>query len=534
MLEAKENTESNDPKTELELEKLVLERRVLQRQLSTQGILLEWLKAAAVPVTLLGAILAFYIGFGQLKQSGEAQTAERFDKALTRLASEQPDQRMTGVEGIRLFLRVQEPEWHLQALSFLINTLALEKNTQVQGAILDAIVGIKPGQIEASSLNEALNTAVERNRSLARSILDSYKIGIQQNQWLRLAKFGLPDFPRNTKTGPIPEKLISELSFKQYLDFISAEHSPFDDMRTEEGVPLSGLSAAISALIRAGAKVTDFRGIYCRDCDFTPAKNLDGVNFDDSYLPSTDFSHLSLKQATFRNANLTRSIFFAADLTGADLSEDFVVLDFYGVRRGFPYLECANLRGADLSGLALAEVYRYFSTIYSGDQSQRVLAPRLLSVQIDNSTKMKTFDIVILTEVSDEFLKKYPTHPEVARLSQRSEMRDDPFFGGFSYEIHLWRSLDDDPSLAATNYTITSKVDDGAINRLLPGSKLLRGFLDQPPLAPLQIVAKFNAALGANDQGAPGSVSKRASDAKVSCNEPGHPKVFDLMLRATR
>ena len=295
MVDTPESPKSNDPRADLEWEKLALERRLLQRQLSTQGILLEWLKAAAVPVTLLGAILAFYIGFGQLKQSGESQTAERFDKALTRLASEQPDQRMTGVEGVRLFLRAQQPEWHLQALSFLINALALEENTQVQGAILDAIVGIKPGQIDVLPLSEALNTAVERNRSLTSSIRQSYKNEIWRNQFRRLVAIGLvkfdapnspsrkdfPNSPSNTKFGPIPTSLISELSLDQYFEFLSAEHGPFDKMETGDGVRLRGLAFAISVLIKAGARGDDFHGIYCPECDFAPAKNLDGANFNE-------------------------------------------------------------------------------------------------------------------------------------------------------------------------------------------------------------------------------------------------------------
>ena len=531
MPETKENSETNESKTELELEKLALERRVLQRQLSTQGILLQWLNAAAVPVTLLGAILAFYIGFGQLKQSGEAQIAERFDNALTRLASDQPDQRMTGVEGIILFLRAQQPEWHLQALSFLINTLALEKNTQVQRAILDALFEIKPGQIETSSLNEALNTAVERNRSLTQAISSSYTTEIQRDQWLRLAKFDLPDFPSGTKDGPIPTKLISELSLEQYFDFISAERGPFDDMVTGDGVPLLGLSGAINDLIKAGAHAADFSGIFCSACDFAPAKNLDGANFNNSFLPIANFSHLSLKQAIFRDANLTRSIFFAADLTGADLSSSSIDLDSNRRRQGFPFLECANLRGANLSGQPLAEVDREFSTIYSTGESQSIVAPKLLSVQIDNTTKMNSFTIIISTEISDAFLKENPTNPEVMLLSQRSSDRNDPFLNGVSYgPVQLWRSPSNFPSLAETTYLIAPEIDDDTILRLLPASELLRGYLDQPPLAALPIVAKFNAALVTNDGGASGAVSKWASVTKFSCSEPGHPKPSDLIL----
>jgi hypothetical protein len=116
------------------MQKLSLEQRLLTRQLSLQGLLIEWLKAAAVPVTLLGAITAFFIGFGQLRQNAENQTAERFDKSLTRLASERADERMTGVSGLQLFLRARDSSLQEQTLQFLINALSLEWETRVQGA----------------------------------------------------------------------------------------------------------------------------------------------------------------------------------------------------------------------------------------------------------------------------------------------------------------------------------------------------------------------------------------------------------------
>src|ERR1700739_3835150 len=118
-------------------EKLLLEKRLLQRQLSTQGTLITWLQAASVPVALLGAILAFFVGFGQLRLGADNQAAERFDKALARLASERSDERLTGVSGLNLFLDDRSPQFQRQALYFLVNRLSLETNQLVQGAILD-------------------------------------------------------------------------------------------------------------------------------------------------------------------------------------------------------------------------------------------------------------------------------------------------------------------------------------------------------------------------------------------------------------
>jgi hypothetical protein len=65
---------------------------------------MEWLKAASVPVANLGAAITLYVGFGQINQADENRSADRFDKALSRLASEKANERITGVSGLRLFV----------------------------------------------------------------------------------------------------------------------------------------------------------------------------------------------------------------------------------------------------------------------------------------------------------------------------------------------------------------------------------------------------------------------------------------------
>jgi hypothetical protein len=85
-------------------EKLRFETRLLALQLSRSGRAMEWLKAASVPVANLGAAITLYVGFGQINQADENRSADRFDKALSRLASEKANERITGVSGLRLFV----------------------------------------------------------------------------------------------------------------------------------------------------------------------------------------------------------------------------------------------------------------------------------------------------------------------------------------------------------------------------------------------------------------------------------------------
>ena len=156
-------TEQTPEKPSPETNKLLLEAELLRRQLSPRGALMAWLQAASVPVALLGAILAFFVGFGQLRQGGDNQAADRFDKALTRLASERPDERMTGVSGLNLFLSDGNSLLQNQALLYLVNGLSLETDVRVRGAILDVLADLPQGRLSQAALDHGLRIAIERN-----------------------------------------------------------------------------------------------------------------------------------------------------------------------------------------------------------------------------------------------------------------------------------------------------------------------------------------------------------------------------------
>ena len=119
----------NDPpplaevKTACEIEKLDLEKQVLRRQLSGPGPVTAWLQATAVPIALLGAAITLYLGVNQIRQSEQNRAAERFDKALSRLASRDEKDRLTGLAGLRLFLGDANSPFQLEALQYLVNAL---------------------------------------------------------------------------------------------------------------------------------------------------------------------------------------------------------------------------------------------------------------------------------------------------------------------------------------------------------------------------------------------------------------------------
>jgi hypothetical protein len=111
--------EARIQKLGLEHEKLQLEKRTLLRQLSFQGIALEWLKASTVPVALVGVFVTFYVGIGQLRLAQESRNSERFESAVTRLSNTRATERFAGVAGLRLFVYSDDSDRQYSALHYL-------------------------------------------------------------------------------------------------------------------------------------------------------------------------------------------------------------------------------------------------------------------------------------------------------------------------------------------------------------------------------------------------------------------------------
>jgi hypothetical protein len=154
-------------KQSLEIEKLSLEKKLLQRQLAKTGVLWEWMKALAAPVAIGSAWVAFFIGVSQIEQTEKNRTAERLENALVRLQSGSADERMAGVSGLELFLQEGDREMQRQSLHFLVSRLKNETNLQVQSAIVTAVDQVGMGVINEDVLNEALRIALKDNRDLA-------------------------------------------------------------------------------------------------------------------------------------------------------------------------------------------------------------------------------------------------------------------------------------------------------------------------------------------------------------------------------
>jgi uncharacterized protein YjbI with pentapeptide repeats len=471
-------------KQNLEIEKLLRERQLLDRQLSTQGLLIEWLKAAAVPITLLGAIVAFYTGFGQLQQASRSQAADRFDKALSRLSSDRVEEKLTGISGLQLFLESQDAQFQEQTLQYLINALSLEKDDRVQGAILDAILGVKPEIVGQTALNSALANVIARNRNLTELIDKSWRKKTLEEQIKLVISYNIEGVKLDHDVNEIPAAIITKLNTDQYLKLVSLYHRAFDSTNIDNMFMLRGLTQATEILFAKGASINDLHGIYCEGCDFKSAKGLRDSNFDNSYLSRADFSHVDLRNSSFRDADIGGTDFFAADLGGANLSLDTWALRKAVPSKGYAYMlpvfECATLDGADLTGQPLV----LFARSTNAETKEVEIESASLMQSKTNNTKIDSFSIINVNRVTDSYLKKYPTDETFHINKGRGELWGDPILSGYASRAILARRFadfaeDSDNYTSTIAYTVSS-IDHEAMSRLGGEAYYLRIHFDKP------------------------------------------------------
>jgi hypothetical protein len=241
-------------------------------------------------------------------------------------------------------------------MHFLIDALSLETDPLVQSAILDVFAGLDVKAQSASSLDAALASAVERNRSITAEIIEESVRKIEEDLEKRVAQ-SVKLKPEEISS-PIAQQFLDNMKLNDYRDLLSASNWPFDHVELTKMNRLKGLVKAINALISLGGKTLNFTSIFCEDCDFRLVKSLAGANFEGAFLSGADFSHVKLNNASFRNADLRGTTFFAADLSGAHLNGGNTLVEHSEARHSppFPFLDCSHLRGADLSGIVLAQV----------------------------------------------------------------------------------------------------------------------------------------------------------------------------------
>jgi len=529
-------TRARIEKLTLEQQKLALERQLLTRELAWQGRLINWLKALAVPVTFSGAALAYIIGSGQLRQSEQNRVADRFDKTLARVASDKTTERVTGISGLRLFLQERSaPEIQTATLQYLVNAISVEKDPLVRGAILDTFDSIRKSDVPLTAIDGALRTAVERNRNLAASVYQQWRVRIEGSQKQRIAQVVSLHLKPEQIPSPIPEALLAKLNFADFVGVLDSERGPFQDLPPEDIVPLEGLARTISKLVQLGGTHHDFSRIYCEKCDFAGVASLSQSKFDRAYLGGADFSHSVLRGASFKDADIGGAFFYGSDLKNANLTTRFHRdYGFRGLVAFTPYLDCANLDGADLSGITVAVLLREFSPTWSGGHALETRVPKIGAAVISATTKMEDAIVIVITEVSDSYATKHPKDEVV--LAIRDDMPENPLLAnlwshGERFRRHGFFASDE------ANYTRTGVIQSAKI-KIGGGAELqqwakaaLKGLIDQPNWKKIKLMADL--AQGVSSAPVSGRVSQASRKLlQRPCAETGHPSEFQLTIES--
>jgi hypothetical protein len=311
-----------------------------------------------------------------------------------------------------------------------------------------------------------------------------------------LARFKIAGLNIDSMVYEIPARVLAELSTDQFLQLLDIEHGPFELLDAAEQMPLAGLTMAIQTLLKAGATSSDFKRIYCQTCNFKPAKSLDRASFEEAYLAEADFSHLSLRGASFKEADIGGANFFDADLSMADMSSRRARQGLASKDAGhqLPLLECAKLAGTNLSGLPLLV---YGDAFDDYGKYQLFLMPRMMQTQIDATTKLDRFSIIIASSVTDKYLKQHSSAPQFKSLSGDRDRAGwpNPLFKDDWFEPEYQRVRGtfavDAERYARTIATKDLSLTVGDIDRLGQDAFWLRGHVDQPTLKALKLYSQF-------------------------------------------
>ncbi len=323
----------------------------------------EWLKALAGVAAIAGLVIAFTMNSRQLAQLAASRNEERFDKAVSRLGSQSPSERLTGLAGLQFFLGPTQKDRHQGALLFLANAVAVETDATVRGAILDTFASLRQYGIEQQVLNDTLAAERDRNRSVLKTLQARFQKRV------------------NEKTDAIFEK--------------GNDEAGLGNLALEDLAPLQATAEAIASLVRSGAYVQDLSDIYCVSCLFSSSDrsvNLSNANFDRSYLRKASFARAILENASFDGAYLMQTDFTSADLRRAKLTDPPLVdppIQAILIKKALwaangPIFECADLTEADFTGSVMFGFY--WTDIYGTGYFPRFFGANLSHAKLDSFT----------------------------------------------------------------------------------------------------------------------------------------------------
>ena len=275
-------------------------------------------------IAVLGGLASAYQWFVDQRESREARSYDRMDRALNLLSGERPSQRAAAVTALDIALSNGDQQRNRQIVISIANALPLEKDSSVRNAMVWFFEDIDERAVDVDTLNAALKSLVYVNRGLTK------EAGLRQSlakDWFKIET----DIPN--------------------------------------GAALQSLARAMTALMKKGARYQDLSGLYLGRSNLSEL-DLDGTKFDDSILAWTNFTATSLRGASFDGADLEQTEFYSADLRDASFA--FTRYDDQGEERTsyvtrqlmngvnpnlsslpalrLPDFGCADLRNANFSG----------------------------------------------------------------------------------------------------------------------------------------------------------------------------------------
>jgi uncharacterized protein YjbI with pentapeptide repeats len=351
-----------------------LEQVQIAWQRSWQFKIIEWLKASAGLAAVIALVIAFYFNSRQMVQLSASRDDERFDKAISRLGSQSPSERIAGLAGLQLLLEPSQKSRHEAVLLFLANAVAVEKDTTVRSAILDTFANLRQYHVDPEVLNHILAAERDRNKGILEYLHARFRARLEEN------------------TSDIFEKGNDETGLGKV--------SP------EDLAPLQATAAALASLVRAGAYLQDLSAIYCVSCNFSSSDasvNLSSTKFDGGLLRAANFTKANLENASFDGADLVRADFTSANLRNARLTDPpliepsiqaIVIGKALWAATG-PVFECADLTGTDFTG---STMFGFYWTDVNGAG----YFPRWFGANL-NGAKLGSFTIFIAVppEVAD-------------------------------------------------------------------------------------------------------------------------------------
>jgi uncharacterized protein YjbI with pentapeptide repeats len=337
-------------KDELELEQLRLSNRKLKIEAdkleddskpeSSWSKLIKNAVAFGGVVTIAASLYGIWDSYDKtIIDRDKARLADRrtrIEDAIKRLESSSTISKLVGVSVLGGYLDNQNKDAHRQVLFTFAVLMATEKDPQTQVAVIDLVDSIpKDGPIAPADWHYFQDTLLTQSRAL---VLKG-------------------DLTHHRQFGP-----ASPLT---------------DDERAARTV-----GKLIASNIRKGvvAEQTNYRGIYCEECDFHGAVFPQRADFTGAILDHANFSGAKLAAAVFDNAELSGSKFVETDLqqakfrslddgstSGTDVKADHLsygrtayidhiasALDVNPIIEiRMPNFSCANLADADFDHHAL-------------------------------------------------------------------------------------------------------------------------------------------------------------------------------------